>query len=378
MHIDSNFDGGNAEVIAADDPADIRLAIRPDRFAPYFQWYAFRLAGARGKPCTIRLVNAGDASYARGYAGSHAVGSTDRRAWHRLDTSYDGKTLTIRTTPSSDALWVAYFALHTEDDHAEFLGRTLASPLASLEVLGRTLDGRPMDCLTIGAPGGAAGAGKRVAWIVARQHAGETMASWFVEGLVERLLDPADRVAAALREKLVFRIVPNMNPDGSRRGHLRANAAGTDLNREWAAPSLARSPEVFLVRERMIATGVDFCLDVHGDEERRHNFLIGSQRVKSQTPAMTKLFERYVAALAAATPDHRAHNGNWSPGATANLTYCSHSTAERFGCLATTVEMPFEDEADHADATAGWSPERSRALGRAHLDALAAVVADLR
>ncbi len=45
--------------------------------------------------------------------------------------------------------------------------------------------------------------------------------------------------------------VPNMNPDGSWRGHLRTNAAGANLNREWAAPSAERSPEVLLVRNKM-------------------------------------------------------------------------------------------------------------------------------
>ena len=35
-----------------------------------------------------------------------------------------------------------------------------------------------------------------------------------------------------------------MNPDGSYRGHLRTNACGANLNREWKAPNLEHSPEV--------------------------------------------------------------------------------------------------------------------------------------
>lgn len=41
-----------------------------------------------------------------------------------------------------------------------------------------------------------------------------------------------------------------MNPDGSVRGHLRTNAAGVNLNREWAQPTIENSPEVYLVREK--------------------------------------------------------------------------------------------------------------------------------
>ena len=42
-----------------------------------------------------------------------------------------------------------------------------------------------------------------------------------------------------------------MNPDGSWRGHLRTNASGANLNREWDHPSLEKSPEVYYVRNKM-------------------------------------------------------------------------------------------------------------------------------
>ena len=375
MHIDSNFDGGNIEVLDAGDPSDIRLAIRPDRYSRYYQWFAFRLTGARGQACTLKIGNAGGAAYLPGWNGYRAVVSSDRREWRRVETSYDGQCLTIRVTPDSDALWVAYFALHTEDDHAALLARHAHDPRLSLAVLGQTLDGRPLDQLTIGSPG----PGKRIAWIIGRQHSGETMASFFIDGFVERLLDRGDAVAAALLDRLVFHIVANMNPDGSRRGHLRCNAAGVDLNREWREPSMARSPEIFLVRERMIDGGVDFFLDVHGDEATPHNFLIGTHGVPNQTAGMTALNEAYRAALVAASPDFHRHNGHWSPGAgPANLTIGSSYVANRFGCLAMTLEMPFKDENDTPDAVAGWSPQRSHAFGRANLDALAAVSERLR
>lgn len=48
-----------------------------------------------------------------------------------------------------------------------------------------------------------------------------------------------------------------MNPDGSARGHLRTNACGANLNREWATPSLERSPEVYYTLRAMDAIGVD-------------------------------------------------------------------------------------------------------------------------
>src|SRR3546814_4721311 len=90
------------------------------------------------------------------------------------------------------------------------------------------------------------------------------MAEWWMEGALERRTDVADPVARSLRRKARFHIAPNMNPDGSFRGHLRTNAAGAYLNPEWPPPSLARSPEVHHVLARMKPTGVAFAMDVHG------------------------------------------------------------------------------------------------------------------
>ena len=61
-------------------------------------------------------------------------------------------------------------------------------------------------------------------------------------GLLARLLDRDDALSRRLREMATVHIVPHMNPDGAIRGHLRCNAAGANLNREWATPTIERSP----------------------------------------------------------------------------------------------------------------------------------------
>src|SRR3546814_12000431 len=78
-------------------------------------------------------------------------------------------------------------------------------------------------------------------------------------------------------------------------------------------------------------------------------------------------------ALLAASPDFQTQHGypETGPGR-ANLSMCANWTAERFGCLSVTLEMPFKDNADRPDATHGWSPERCRAFGAAHACAVPA------
>jgi murein tripeptide amidase MpaA len=373
--ISSAFDGGNIACLAADSPGDIRLEILKDNQSDFYQWFYFRLSGARGQACKLHIMNAGKSAYTKGWEGYNAVASDDRQSWRRVATSYKDGVLTIEHTPQNDSVWFAYFAPYTMERHGDLIARVQASPLVRVSVLGKTLDGQDMDLLQIGAPA----PGKRICWAVARQHPGESMAEWWMEGFLDRLLDPDDAGAKAILDKAVFYLVPNMNPDGSRRGHLRTNAAGANLNREWAEPTMEKSPEVFLVRSRMHETGVDFCLDVHGDEALPYNFLAGMMGIPSLSDRQKALQADFDQALLAASPEFQTEHGYpVSPPGKGNLTMCANYVAEAFGCLSLTLEMPFKDNADRPEPEFGWSPERSRDFGAAHIDAIAAVLDDLR
>jgi murein tripeptide amidase MpaA len=49
ISINAAFDGGNIEVVRAETPGDIQLNIRKDTEADFFQWFSFRLNGARAR-----------------------------------------------------------------------------------------------------------------------------------------------------------------------------------------------------------------------------------------------------------------------------------------------------------------------------------------
>jgi murein tripeptide amidase MpaA len=375
MHISAPTDSGNIDVIDASDPANIRLAIRKDSHADYFQWFYFRALGGREVDCALVVENAGAASYTRGWDGYRAVASYDRQTWFRVPTDYDGTKLTIKHRPEHDAVYYAYFAAYPLERCQDFIAKSQLSDRARLECLGQTLDGEDLDMLVIG----DGDPDKRKCWVIGRQHPGETQASYWMEGFVDRMLDPADPVARSVLDAATLYVVPNMNPDGSRRGNLRVNAAGANLNREWAEPTMEKSPEVFLVRDRMRAAGVDFCLDVHGDEGLPYVFIAGSDGIPSLTPKLSELRLAFDAALMRANPDYQTEHGYpKAPAGKGNLTMCTAHVAEYFGCLAMTLEMPFKDNANAPDEAEGWSPDRCRWQGRGGLDALFAVVGDLR
>jgi murein tripeptide amidase MpaA len=369
LSISSSFDSGNIEVLALDGDT-ATLAIRKDKDSDFYQWFHFRVAGARGRPITVNITNCADSAYPLGWPGYRARFSDDRQDWLQAETGYADGVLTITHTPAQDVVWFAYHAPYSIERHHDLVARIGGLPGVTTRELGSTLDGQPIDCLTLGT-------GPKSVWLYARQHPGESMAEWWAEGALD-LLVSQDPVAVQLRAAATFHIVPNMNPDGSRRGHLRTNAVGVNLNREWNAPSLERSPEVFHVRAAMDQTGVDFAMDVHGDEAIPYVFMAGFDGIPSWTQRQGDLYKRFGSALAARTADFQTTHGYPTAGpGKANLSMSTNQLAERFGAVAMTLEMPFKDNADAPDAVAGWSPARSRQLARDCLATLAGMIDDL-
>jgi len=375
MRINANFDSGNIDVIKADSADDIRLAIRKDHQSDFYQWFHFKLFGEAGEEHVMTIENAAGAAYPDGWKGYQALASYDRETWFRVPTDYDGKQLTIRHTPEQESVFYAYFIPYSYERHQDLIQSAQQSVDCYHELLGETLDGRELNLLVIGEPA----AHKNTIWVTARQHPGETMAEWFMEGFIARLLDDEDGVARKLLEQNVFYVVPNMNPDGSARGHLRTNAVGTNLNREWAEPSLEKSPEVFYVLKRMQETGVDMFLDVHGDEALPYNFVAGCEGIPSYDKRHEDLEDTFKAALLAATPEFQTQYGyeRDEPGK-ANMTVANSAVGERFKCLSYTLEMPFKDNADLPDEDFGWSTARCQRLGEDVLTAMLAVSPKLR
>ena len=371
INISSAFDSGNIRVLSfKDDQAELEIV--QDHQSEFYQWFHFRLSGGAGRAVTLRIVNCRDSAYPNGWPDYRACMSFDREEWLRVeDTSYADGVLTIRFTPPTDVVWLAYFAPYSMERHHDLVTSIAALEGVTYRSLGQSLDGQDIDCLTIGE-------GPLTAWIYARQHPGESMAEWWMEGALEKLADEDDPVSRVLRRECTFHIVPNMNPDGSRRGHLRTNAAGVNLNREWHAPSAERSPEVLCVRNAMDESGVDFAMDVHGDEAIPANFLAGFEGIPSFTERQGDLFNLFGRTLERLSPDFQTAQGyEVSAPGQANMSMSTTQLAERYGCVSMTLEMPFKDNADLPDSVYGWSPQRSKYLAEACLAALHAILPDL-
>jgi murein tripeptide amidase MpaA len=366
LEIDCAFDGGNIEPAAMmADGAD--LTIRKDSNGNWYQWFYFRVRGGAGRDLTLRILNAGQSSYPEGWSGYRACVSSDNAMWTRAETAYADGVLEIRHRAQTDETWFAFFAPYSMDRHRRFVEQAAAHPGVTGRSIGKSVDGLDIACLSLGE-------GPRQVWLLGRQHSGETMASWWMEGAFARLTDPADPVAARLLKAARIHLVPTVNVDGAARGNLRGNAAGVDLNRQWHKPDPKTAPEVAAVLVAMDRSGVDLCLDIHGDETIPHVFIDGCDADPAATAAQIAGVQAFKAALLKASPAFQAkvgypvtYGGDEAPG------MCCRAVARRYGGIGMTLEMPFKDSLETPDPIEGWSPRASAQMGRDCLGAVLAV-----
>jgi len=370
IQISADFDGGNIKVINSSSPNNIELEINKDHKSDFFQWFYFRVTSKKNTSHTLKILNAGSSAYVPGWEEYQAVCSYDRKNWFRVETSFNGKELEINHTPKQDSFYLSYFTPFSHERHLDLIAQSQSSEICSLKSLGKSFDGKDIDLLRI-----EKDTNKLNVWMIARQHPGETMAEWFVEGFLKRLLDSTDSLSTKVLAQANFYVIPNMNPDGAFRGHLRTNAKGINLNREWENPSLETGPEVFYTRAEMDKVGVDLFLDIHGDENLPYNFVAGSEGNISYNEQIANTERIFKESFLKATSEFQTEFGYEldKPGE-ANMTVATNAIAHRFNCMSYTLEMPFKDNNNLPSKEFGWSAQRSQLLGRDMLSPISAVL----
>ncbi len=364
MKILNDFDAGNIEVISIDNRC-LELQIRKDTNSEFLQWFYFKISDIQlNSNQEVCITNAGKSTFPDGWLNYRVNVSYDNENWFRIDTTYENGELIFNIPTDKKELYVAYFEPFSYTKHLELINKSTESPLCTKEILCSTPEGKPVELLIIGTPEN----GKKKVWFIARQHPGESMAEWFIKGLLDDLLNETNQNSKSLLKNHCFYIIPNMNIDGSIAGNLRVNSLGINYNREWENPSIEKSPEIYYCLQKMDGIGVDFLMDVHGDEAIPYNFvtsLMGIPSLKNDTIEKENSFKKLWMNISDEFQDKYRYE-NSAPGE-ANLKTCSKQIGERFGNMAYTLEMPFKDSDLYPDLMIGWNGERSMDLGKSVL-----------
>jgi hypothetical protein len=217
------------------------------------------------------------------------VVSEDGRTWRPHPTeSLPGDRVQLYLTMTGPKLFVARVEPYRLSDLDGLLASIRSSPLVQIAPIGKTVAGRELEIVRIG----AAAAPYRV-FVRARAHPWEAGSNWIAQGLIQRLLKNDDDAKRFLKVYSVY-VLPMANKDGVARGGTRFNLHGKDLNRNWDAPADPQlAPENAALEkwlEGMIAAGMrpHFAIELHND---------GSGRLHISRPPVPQL-DRHLARMA--------------------------------------------------------------------------------
>ncbi len=284
ISIRTDFEGGSLGKVEQVSETSFRCAVagQSDQNGRNRQasWYSFRIDGAKGREVTITLTDLrGEYNFKPGglcvREDTPPVVSGDGKTWRHVGekNAFEKDEATFTVTPDSDTFWVAHIEPYTTSRLDRFLAEIRGAPHIKDEVIGKTVEGRDLHLLTI-----TEAPGSPVVWLMCRQHAWETGTSFVGEGAIRFLLSEQGR---ALRQKVVFKILPMMDPDGCARGGVRFNRHGYDVNRNWdsADPENPESrrlmPEICAAKKAIVGPWAVF-LTLHNQESGE--WLSGSEK----------------------------------------------------------------------------------------------------
>ncbi|XP_064521336.1 BEN domain-containing protein 5 isoform X4 [Pseudopipra pipra] len=294
---DACFESGNLGRVAHVTEFEYDLFIRPDTCNPRFRvWFNFTVENVKESQRVIfNVVNFSKTKSLYRDGMAPMVKSTSRPKWQRIPS----KNVYYYRCPDHRKNYVMSFAFcfDREDDTYQFAYcypytyTRLQHYLDTLqrrnmdyfcrELLGLSVK-RRLDLLTITSPANLCpGAEQKVVFITARVHPGETPSSFVCQGIIDFLVSHHP-IAKVLRDHLVFKIAPMLNPDGVYLGNYRCSLMGFDLNRHWANPSPWAHPTLHGVKQLIIdmynnpKINLEFYIDIHAHSTMMNGFMYGN------------------------------------------------------------------------------------------------------
>ncbi|XP_043986164.1 cytosolic carboxypeptidase 6 isoform X1 [Gambusia affinis] len=295
---DACFESGNLGRVDYIGDFEFDLFIRPDTCNPRFRvWFNFTVENVRETQRVIfNVVNFSKTKSLYRDGMSPVVKSTSRPKWQRLPP----KNVYYYRCPDHRRNYVMSFAFcfDREDDIYQFaycypytytrLQHYLASlerrnlPYLQREQLGLSVQQRRLDLLTItNSENVRSEKEKKLVFLTARVHPGESPASFVCQGVIDFLVSHHP-VAQILRDHVIFKIVPMLNPDGVYLGNYRCSLMGFDLNRHWQDPSPWAHPTLHAVKQLIVqmnqdpSVSLEFYIDIHSHSTMLNGFMYGN------------------------------------------------------------------------------------------------------
>ena len=262
--ISSDFESGNINHIKNVQRKKDVLVILEIKDEPYSKntkrkyqnWFYFKSNDVQRKSMTytIRNINV----FGNDWKGFNVCYSYDNKNWKRIKTSFSkkNKTLTWNHKSTKKNVYYAYYPPYTTKMKQKLMNTYKDKKGVKAKTLGKS----GVDVLILGD-------GPLNIFIVARQHPGESIGSWMIEGFLKQYFKNKQR--KLIESIFTVYVIPMANPDGVKLGHWYTNKNGQNLNRSWRHN---KTPETNDMKRLMQKENTMLYLDLHGDEGSSRHF----------------------------------------------------------------------------------------------------------
>lgn len=238
---DNDFDGARLNGITQNNDTLYTAIIAAENYpinpSP---WYAFKVTSKTPKTIWVHLT------YLNAKHRYFPKFSRDGKTWQVVDStdcmlvkdlgaknrSFQENALSesafLKIKVDAKPTWIAAQELMTSSIIKDWSKEILKNKFVSSEIIGKSPQNRPFQCLRIGENRSDA----KIMMVIGRLHPPEVTGQFALQAFVEALCMDSE-TAKEFRKEFTVYVVPMMNPDGVDNGHWRHNTGGVDLNRDW-------------------------------------------------------------------------------------------------------------------------------------------------
>ena len=260
--IENNFPSGNIIFDRVDNNAhEIHLNLNRE-FNLYSHWFFFQVNTVllrNGGPIKFLVDNALKSPFAAGWNNYRPFYSSDGEIWHRIPPgNLKNSSFQFEIKDFSKSFFLSWYLPYSLQKYSEWTKTLLNHPVFTF------VSENKQDYIIAG------DCSKPAIVIVSRQHPGESMASFVIEGLFNSFNRSGDVMNKVLANYSII-IFPLLNKTGVERGFHRVNSLGQDLNRCWQRDDVE---EITLVKNKLASfKQIHTIIDIHGDEVSELNYV---------------------------------------------------------------------------------------------------------
>jgi hypothetical protein len=294
IKISSNFDGGNILKKRSEKINGIcihTLEIKKDPYPKtvkkkYQNWYYFKVSNNKGvktKYVIENLVNIDN-----DWKGHNVVYTYDHKTFYRHPTIFNEnkKYISWNFISKKKDVWFSYYVPYSRNRVYKLNKKISNNKNVTKIILGKTSLKNKIEALRFGK-------GLKHVYIIVRQHPGETIGSWMLEGFLKTFFSSKMKAKAKLvLKKYTFHIISMVNPDGVELGHWYTQKNGHNCNREWNSK---KCPEIQIVYNYISKQKGDIYFDFHGDEGCKKHFFTTCDKTKKNKNSSYHFFQKRMA-----------------------------------------------------------------------------------